>query len=180
MSTTAVVIALSTAVAAGCGSGDTSDGTARRTSGSGGVEVRLPPGWSEIRGPISEVSEPAQVLAAASIPIALGPDPAHNCYPGDLLARLPAEQAAVQIVEYTQGPGDADHPNREDFPPRPRSFRLDRRLHAEYECSGPSYLIRFRDHGRALQATVWLDPKRVDPRVRREAVALLGSLRVGR
>jgi hypothetical protein len=180
MWTTAVVVTLSAAVAAGCGSGDTNVETAGRTTGSAGVEVRIPPGWRAIRGPLNEVTEPAQVLAVASVPINLGPDPAHNCRPGDLLARLPADQAAVQIVDYAQGPGDAGHPNRGDFPPRPRSFRLDRRLYAEYECSGPSYIIRFRDQGRALQATVWLGPKRVDPEVRRQVIALLDSLRVSR
>jgi hypothetical protein len=171
-----IAAALGLLIAVG-GCGDT---TETRQAPEPTVGVTLPAGWHEIRGPINDVIEPAQVLAASSVPLRLPRRSAHGCSAAGLRRQLPADAAAVQVVESTKGPGDAPHPNLHNYRPRPRPFRLEHRSFANYGCSGPSYNIAFRDHGRAFQAFVWLDPKRVDPRVRRQTIALLNSLRVSR
>jgi len=159
----------------GCG-----DRTGTRQATEPTVGVKLPAGWHEIRGPVNDVIEPVQVLAASSVPLRLPQRSAHGCSAAGLLRRLPDGAAAVQVVESTKGSGDASHPNLHSYPPRSRPFRLEHRSFANYECSGPSYNIAFRDHGRAFQAFVWLDPKHIDPSVRRQTIALLNSLRVSR
>lgn len=176
---TALLLALLAAPTAGCALDGENDSTALRPTGSAGLEWRLPARWHPIRGRASGVVEPRQVLAAASVPLRPGP-PNGGCSPDSLLLKLPPDQAAIEIVEATMEPGDASHPNLHRYPPRPDPFRLDPQSYASYECNGPSYNIAFRDHGRAFQAFVWLDPKQVDPRVRRQTVALLDSLRVSR
>lgn len=162
-------------VGLGCGQTADSPPAAAAT-----VHAALPAGWHRIRGPINEVIEPAQVLAAASVPLRLPERSAHGCSTDELRRRLPPGAAAVQLVEATMGPGEASHPNLRKYPPRPDPFRLERRSYATYECNGPSYNIAFRDRGRAFQAFVWLDLRHVDPAVRAQAVALLNSLRVSR
>lgn len=160
------MVALLAVTAAGCNTGDGAPKARDRATGTAGVEVRLPPGWHAIHGPVSAVIEPSQVVAAASVPLRLG-QPQSQCSPDVLLQRLPPDQAAVEIVEWGKVT---------DVPRRPASFELRAGSYGNYECNGPSYNIPFRDHGRAFQAFVWLDPKRVDPVVRVQAIALLNTL----
>jgi hypothetical protein len=136
-----------------------------------GVTASLPTGWHLVRKPINDVTYPVQVLAAASFPLDLG-----QTRPGcrRVLDQEPPGGVLVQVIEYTRQRG------LWRFPPRKRPFRLPERAYATYECAGPSYSVAFRDHRRALQAFVILDRRRVDPRVRREAVQLLSSMRFAR
>lgn len=137
-----------------------------------GVEARLPAEWRLLRRRIDAVVYPVQVLAAASYPVE--PSEPSGCGPGRVLDQRPTGGALVQVVEWTEGP--SHEPDLADFPPRPRPFRLPERNFRSYECNGPSYNISFRDRGRAFQAFVWLDPERVDPLIRRQAIDLLSSL----
>jgi hypothetical protein len=59
------------------------------------------------------------------------------------------------------------------FPRRPERLQLPRSSNANFECFGASRVVRFRDGGRAFQAHVYGPPRR-----RREALAILDSLRV--
>jgi hypothetical protein len=61
------------------------------------------------------------------------------------------------------------------LPRRPARLRLPRSSFGNYECLGASWVVRFRDGGRAFQAHVYGPPRR-----RREALAILDSLRVRR
>jgi hypothetical protein len=134
-----------------------------------GVTASLPAGWQLVRKPINQVIYPVQVLAAASFPVELG-----ETRPGcrRVLEQAPPSGALIQVIEYTRRRG------LERFPPRKRPFRLPKAAYAPHECAGPSYSVAFRDHRRALQAFVILDRRRVDPRVRHEAIQLLGSIRL--
>lgn len=139
----------------------------------GNDTVRLPAGWELIRQRTNQVAYPVQLLTATSYPV---PEPVRRgrgCGPGPVLADKPPGGALVQIVEWTERPVQ---PDRSNFPPRPRPFRLPADAYANYECSGPSYNIPFRDGDRRFQAYVWLDPDRGDPGTRRQARALLDSL----
>jgi hypothetical protein len=135
-----------------------------------GVTVNVPAGWKLVRKPINQVIYPVQVLAAASFPVDVG-----ETTPGcrRVLDQKPPGGVLIQVIEYTRQPP----PRLESLPPRERPFRLPRRAYATHECAGPSYNISFRDHRRALQAFVILDRHRVDPRIRREAIELLSSIR---
>lgn len=179
IATTAFALAIWILTAIGCDSEPASESTSVDASGATGVEVRLPPGWHAIRGPVSAITEPAQAVAAASLPLRLGP-PKSGCSPDVLLERLPPDQVAVQILEVTQGPGGSDQPRLHAFPRRPARFALDADSFDTYECSGPSHSIPFRDHDRGFHAYVWLNPARVDPKVRAQTVALLNSLEISR
>lgn len=139
----------------------------------GNDTVRLPAEWELIRQRTNEVAYPVQLLTATSYPV---PEPVRRgrgCGPGPVLADKPPGGALVQIVEWTERPAQ---PDRSNFPPRPQPFRLPADAYANYECSGPSYNIPFRDGDRRFQAYVWLDPDRGDPRTRRQALTLLDSL----
>jgi hypothetical protein len=139
------------------------------------LAVRLPAGWHLLRKPITEVTYPVQVLAATSYLVRPG-RPGGNCTPRPVLSQKPPDGVLLEVVEWTKR---SDQPNLGDFPGRRRPFRLpNRAFSASYECAGgPSYNVPFRDHRRAFQAFTWLNPKRIDPRVRRQAIDLLSSLR---
>jgi len=138
-----------------------------------GVAARLPAGWHLLRKPITNVTYPVQALAATSHPAKPG-KPRGNCQPEPVLGQKPPKGALVEVVEWANR---SDQPGLRKFPPRPRPFRLPRHNYRGYECSGYSYNVPFRDHRRAFQVFVWLDPKRVDPEVRRQTIHLLNSLR---
>ncbi|MDX6581388.1 MAG: hypothetical protein QOI10_572 [Solirubrobacterales bacterium] len=132
-----------------------------------GVRADLPAGWELLRTPINGVIYPAQVFAAASYPVKAG-DTTPGCR--RVSDQSPPGGVLIQVIQY------AGRPKPENFPPRERPFRLPKRAYAVYECAGPSYNIVFRDHRRGLQAFVILDRRRVDPRIRRQAIDLLSSL----
>lgn len=140
-----------------------------------GVHALLPTGWQLLRKPISGVAEPAQVLSGASNPVNLEEPPAGGCRPSGVLDQRPPGGVLVQVIEYNEGGRGARKPNLDDFPQRQRAFRLPKGSYGSYECNGPSRSVAFRDHGRALQAFVWLHPDRVDPHLRRQAIELLSS-----
>jgi hypothetical protein len=137
-----------------------------------GATVELPGGWQLLDRRISGIIDPVQVFAAASYPVDVGRHPpGGTCRPGQVLADKPADGALVQIVE------SSSRPPPRNVPPREHPFRLRDKTYASYECNGPSYNIAFRDRGRRFQAFVWIDPGRVDPHIREQAIQLLSSMR---
>jgi hypothetical protein len=63
------------------------------------------------------------------------------------LQALPAAGAAVLLIDYGSVARFAPHPN---------GFTLSEFEHANYECFGPSYMLRFRRGGEDIQAYVAL------------------------
>jgi len=141
----------------------------------GGATLELPDGWQLLKRRISGVIDPVQVFAASSYPVhERRHPPGGTCSPRRVLSDKPADGALVQVVE------SSARPLRRHFPPRAEPFQLPEDAYAAYECNGPSYNISFRDRGRGFQAFVWIDPERVDPRVRVQTIQLLSSMRFDR
>ena len=138
-----------------------------------GVSADVPAGWQLLGQPITGVTYPVQVLAAASYPVTPG-KPSPGCRPGRLLDQKPPGGALLQVIEWTHGDGQ---PNLGDFPPRETPFALPADAYATYECAGPGYNVAFRDRRRRFQAFLMLDRERVNPRIRRQAIELLTSMR---
>jgi len=134
---------------------------------------RLPAGWHAVEAELTAVVYPRQALVLASFPLRQHePDP--ECIPATALEQLPADGAAIVVLEYTGEP----EPLQADFPARPDRFRLDDETRAHYECYGLGYAIRFRDGGRQLQAQVLLGEQANAERLR-EVEEILDDLTVG-
>jgi hypothetical protein len=132
----------------------------------------LPPGWRQIERPISGVTYPRQVLAAATYPVTFARPP-RGCRPAAALNQMPAAGVLLQIIEYA--PTDpAGKPLRiPRLPRRPHRFSYSDATYARFECAGPSYKFTYRQAGHALQAQVWMKRESVDPRRRAEALRIL-------
>jgi hypothetical protein len=138
-----------------------------------GVALRYPPGWHATRAPLTHVTDPVQVVAVASYPLPANNRGDDGCEPKEALDRLPATGAFLFGWEYPKSSAFGP-PKASDFPPRPARFRL---VHfAQYECLGPSYLLRFRDHGRFFQIHVALG-RRAGPAIRRLVLRILDTFR---
>jgi hypothetical protein len=87
-----------------------------------------------------------------------------------LAARSPRD-VAVLLIDY--GPPVAA---TRTFPPRPRHFSLRLGTYGDYECFGASYMLRFYAAGHNLEAHVAIG-RRADEKLRRQALALLDSLK---
>lgn len=136
--------------------------------------LRYPPSWSATSRPLTPVSYSAQLLAVASYRLPRASRGANGCRPSEALDRLPPGGAFVYGWDYGSGPHRSGF-RKSDFPPRPRHFRLAR--FGQYECAGPSYLIRFRQAGRFLQVHVALGT-RATPVTRATVLRILDSLRI--
>jgi len=77
-----------------------------------------------------------------------GSSGADGCQPKEALDRLPSTGAFIFGWEYGQV-SPVTGIRASDFPHRPKQFKLTG--FARYECLGPSYMLRFRDAGRAFQ-----------------------------
>jgi hypothetical protein len=60
-----------------------------------------------------------------------------------------------------------------NFPERTGELELGPRQ--QYECLGDSQMVRWRDHGRAFQAHLYLGPRAGD-QLKRDAVSILNSI----
>jgi hypothetical protein len=94
--------------------------------------------------------------------------PDFNCTPATALAARRPRDGFIFMFEYE----GLNHTQIMRFPPRPARLALPPAAHP-FECMGTSWLVRFRDAGRAFQAHVYGPPPR-----RRQALAILDSLRV--
>jgi hypothetical protein len=137
----------------------------------GGVQARVPAGWHVRWAPLTGVVSPVQRLVVSSF--AIPPGLAGGCAPSKALAAMPPGGGLLFMFEY-RGPTRHD---LDGVPARPAHFRLDRRTLLPYECLGRSYMVRFRDHRRVLQAHVYLG-RRAGSGVRRAILAVLDSLRI--
>lgn len=133
-----------------------------------GVSGRLPPGWRLIDRRLAVAVPSDRQIAAATFTVPPGP-PERNCTPAAALHRIGSRDALVYGFAYDEGT------SLRDFPRRPAHFRLDPRALQPYECMGRSYLIRWREHGRGLQAHVYFGDRAGAAR-RREALQFLDDL----
>jgi len=95
------------------------------------------------------------------------PDP--GCTPRTALRARPRGGGFLYLFEYR----GLNRRQLARFPVRPAALRLPRSSYRPYECLGQSWMVRFRDEGRAFQAHVYGPAAR-----RRQALAILDSLRV--
>jgi hypothetical protein len=126
-----------------------------------GISVVLPSGWHLARTPVTTCSDPVQRLVVTTTRARL-----HRAF------RIPPRSALVLLMESRSGGR---------FPPRPKSFRLPRRLDNLGGCceipNGPGVELLFRDHGRRFYAFVYVG-EHARAATRRATVRLLNSLRV--
>lgn len=133
------------------------------------VRVRVPDGWSATKRPLTPVTAPAELFAAASYALPRRPI-ADGCRPSGALARLQPSGAFVYAIEVGSGP-------LRGFPPRPRRFAATRLTSSG--CFGRGYRFDFRQAGEDFQVQV--DFGRAAPASARvEALELLDSLTVAR
>jgi hypothetical protein len=114
------------------------------------ISVRYPPGWDATSSALTDVVWPPHHLAIASFPLDAAKSKT-GCSPVPVVNSLPPDSAFIILFEYTEGPVE-DSPWVRDVPSRPAHFTLDIARFANYECYGPSYMIRFIDQGRVFQA----------------------------
>jgi hypothetical protein len=138
------------------------------------ITVRLPPGWHATARSLTPVDYPKQALALGSYALPHDSRGADGCRPTAALDRLPATGAFVFAWEYAR-PSLFGPIRSRDFPRRPTHFKLMR--FAQYECLGPSYMIRFREAGRFFQVHVAFG-RRASAATRTTALHVLDGLEV--
>jgi hypothetical protein len=133
-----------------------------------GLHLVHPSAWRVYPGALTQAVSARNQLALGTFKLRQRrPDP--DCSPVTAQRARRASDGFVFLFEY-------DGLNARQlarFPARPNRLRLPRGSLGNYECLGTSWLVRFRDGGRAFQAHVYGPPRR-----RREALAILDSLRV--
>ena len=138
--------------------------------------MRLPAGWHAIRGPITGILYPKQVLAAATYPVAFPHRPG-ACYPKAALRQMPPDGVLLQIVEYARTDSAGKRIRVPRLPPRPHRFSFADATYAMFECAGPSYKFDYSQGRHALQAQVWMHRGSVDPRLKAGALEILNRFR---
>jgi hypothetical protein len=132
------------------------------TNDVGALTIQTPPGWRFSGNP-----SPLAELAEGNWPFPDG----GSCGPEAALDALPRDGALAWISETVLGPSEGG------FPPRPARFSLRGLRAVPRECSGTTYLLQFRDHGRAFQAQIALGPD-ASAATKSEVLRSLSSLRV--
>lgn len=137
------------------------------SGGERGLSLVHPSAWRVYEQPLTQAVSARNQLALGTFALRQR-RPDRNCSPQTALRARRASDGFVFLFEY-----DGLNPRRlARFPPRPRPLRMPR-AGVGFECFGHSRLVHFRDGGRAFQAHVYGPPQR-----RREALAILDSLRV--
>ena len=136
----------------------------------------LPVGWHEVDRPLTDVTYPTQIFAAATFPIVLHHPPGRCGPPPRVLAEMPPGGALLQLVEYARRAPDGRPIQVPRLPPRPPRFHWSDATWARFKCAGPSFNFDYRQEGRALQAQVWLRPATVEQRLKVGALRILDRL----
>ena len=134
-----------------------------------GISVRYPRDWHATSARLTPVTSPVQVLAVASYSLPHDDRGAEGCAPKVALDRLPPGGAFIFGWEYLSAS------NAGRLPPRPKHFKLDD--FAGFECTGPSYVVHFREAGRYFQIHVALGRDAGDD-TRSTVLRILDSLEV--
>jgi hypothetical protein len=141
------------------------------------VGARIPGSWQIISRPITGVTYPPQVLAAASYP-ARAPRSPNGCTPTKVLSQMPRSGALVQVFEYAPESPTGKPIKVPKLPPKPANLSYSDASYGRFECAGPSYKFVFSLAGRAFQAHVWLSRRFVSPAARAQALGILASFHV--
>ena len=143
------------AVALGCGSapadptragsttaGSTTADPATYESSERGFTVWIPPGWHRAERPLTVLTDPVEVLVAATYrPRTDGPG-TENCGPL-AFEGFDADEVLVTILERGLAPASA----WPDFPPRPDHFAFEPGMTSEFtECLSTTRNIPLKDH----------------------------------
>jgi hypothetical protein len=137
----------------------------------------LPVGWHEVDRPLTDVTYPVRVFAAATYPMVLHHPPGRCGPPPRVLAEMPPGGALLQVIEYARFAPDGRPIRVPRLPRRPDRFHWSDATRANFECAGPSFKFDYRQEGRALQAQVWFRPATVEPRLKAGALSILDHLR---
>ena len=137
----------------------------------------MPVGWHEVDRPLTDVTYPAQVFAAATYPIVLRHPPGRCGPPPRVLAEMPPGGALLQVIEYARFIPDARPIRVPRLPRRPAHFHWSDGTWANFECAGRSFKFDYRQEGRALQAQVWFRSATVELRLKASALRILNRLR---
>jgi hypothetical protein len=139
-----------------------------------GFSVEYPASWQRAASPMfPPIINPKSILAVSTFAIPRGAGKREcGIVPSQVRDRVGAAGAAVLLTEF-YGPSPKLLRRTQ---PRPEAFHLDR-SHLQPE-SGPSneWLFNFKERDRMLTAAVVLGAH-ASPRLRRDAVAVLDSLR---
>ena len=174
------------AAAAGCGSGEAGPAQAdpapappepvRYESDQHGFSVVIPPGWHRAEEPLSDLTDPVEILAIGTFP--------PNTIGGDCgpvgLGNFDVDDVLISILERGQDPAS----EWTDFPLRPDRFAFEPGMTSESaECFSERQGIPLRDHwfrftdaGRHFHVLVAIGADAPAGRAR-EAYAILDSLR---
>jgi hypothetical protein len=163
---THLVVSTLLALLAGCsgsGSAPIRDGGATIRDAESGLTLRYPRDWRATG--FSQTVSPRRLVVASY-------DVKTDQVEGDCggmraLQALPAAGAAVLLIDYGSAARFAQHPN---------SFTLSEFEHANYECFGPSYMLRFRRGGEDIQAFVAFGSRASADR-QQQALSILDSLK---
>jgi len=137
----------------------------------------IPVGWHEVDRPLTDVTYPVQLYAAATYPIVLRHPPGQCGPPPRVLAEMPPGGALLQVIEYARRVPDGRRIRVPRLPRRPAHFHWSDGTWADFECAGPSLKFDYRQEGRAHQAQVWFRPATVQPRLKAGALRILNRLR---
>jgi hypothetical protein len=130
-----------------------------------GLHLVHPSAWRLYRQTLTQAIAGRDQIALGTFPLRqTKPDP--SCTPATALRARPPDGGFIYLFE-NEG---LNRTQLARVPRRPTRLRL---TYGRYECMGPSWRVDFRDGGRAFTAHVYGPPKR-----RREALAILDSLRV--
>lgn len=129
---------------------------------SSGVSFRYPRGWTATG--FSHNTTPVRLVVAS---YRVRPTEVEgDCGGSAALRRLPPDGAAVLLIDYGTSRG---------FSPHRSAFRLSQFQPGDYECFGPSYMLRFRRGGHDIQGHVAIGDA-ADASTRTEALRILDSL----
>jgi hypothetical protein len=171
-----VVAATALLVAARTDAGPPASPSRPATVASSWTADPLSPGWHQVDRPLTDVTFPVQVFAAATYPLDLHHPPGRCGPPPVILAEMPPDGVILQVIEYPPRAPDG-HPIRVPrLPRRPHRFTWSDATWASFECAGPSFKFDYRQSGHALQAQVWMDRATADPTLRAGALQILDGL----
>jgi hypothetical protein len=132
-----------------------------------GIDFVHPTAWRRYRLALAQAISSRDQLALGTFALHQRVADA-NCTPQTALRARPPGGGFIFMYESTLNPTELAR-----IPPRPARLRLPRSSLRPYECFGSSWRVDFRDGGRAFTAHVYGPPRR-----RREALAILDSLRI--
>lgn len=141
-----------------------------------GVRATLPDNWYLAEKPLTNTTDPREVLAVATYPLAGGGKGGGCAAAGPALDAMPADAALIWLLEYRPARGDvwADLP-RSRFPPRPDRYTLKRADLQPGVCGAALGLsTTFRDADRPFQLWLFFGAKVSDARLAEAAQILTG------